>query len=214
MGLGQILEAARWAPTPHNMQNFEIIVVDDKKVLGKIAEAKFFVSETFIKENLEHLSFSEEELLRKKVGILGTHLPPAMRTPGMKLDEASMEERRLVIKRNIMSSSALLVVVYDPSRRAPASEGDFLGIMGLGCVMENIWLMAQSLGISLQIISSFTQYPATEKELKSILNIPENLKVAFTMRLGYPSTPPRPLKIRRDIEDFTLHNEFGNKYHG
>jgi len=35
--LGQILEAARWTPTAHNMQNFEIVVVDDRKVLGGIA---------------------------------------------------------------------------------------------------------------------------------------------------------------------------------
>ena len=30
----QILEAAKWTPTAHNMQNFDIIVVDDKAVLG------------------------------------------------------------------------------------------------------------------------------------------------------------------------------------
>jgi len=29
--LQQILEAGRWAPTAHNMQNYEILVVDDKK---------------------------------------------------------------------------------------------------------------------------------------------------------------------------------------
>jgi len=28
--LRQVLQAARWAPTAHNMQNFEIIVVDDR----------------------------------------------------------------------------------------------------------------------------------------------------------------------------------------
>ena len=31
--LEKILDAGRWAPTAHNMQNFEIIVVDDKKKL-------------------------------------------------------------------------------------------------------------------------------------------------------------------------------------
>ena len=30
--LAGILEAARWSPTAHNMQNFEIVVVDDRKV--------------------------------------------------------------------------------------------------------------------------------------------------------------------------------------
>ncbi len=29
--LRKILEAARWTPTAHNMQNFDIVVVDDKK---------------------------------------------------------------------------------------------------------------------------------------------------------------------------------------
>ena len=49
--------------------------------------------------------------------------------------------------RQIVSSSAILFILYDPSRRAPASEGDFLGILSLGCAMENMWLMANSLGI-------------------------------------------------------------------
>ena len=55
--LRQILEAGRWAPTAHNMQNFEIIIVDDKKVLEAIGSMKSTVSETFIRENNQHLSF-------------------------------------------------------------------------------------------------------------------------------------------------------------
>ena len=35
--LMQIFEAARWTPTAHNMQNYDIIVVDDKAVLEKSA---------------------------------------------------------------------------------------------------------------------------------------------------------------------------------
>ena len=41
--------------------------------------------------------------------------------------------------RQIVSSSAILFVLYDPSRRAPDSEGDFLGILSLGCAMERKW---------------------------------------------------------------------------
>jgi nitroreductase len=68
--LRQIIEAARWAPTAHNMQNFEILVVDDKKVLEKIGNIKSQVSEAFIRENNQQLSFSEEELLQKRLGSL------------------------------------------------------------------------------------------------------------------------------------------------
>jgi len=73
--LRQILEAGRWAPTPHNMQNFEITVVDDKKLLKSLGNIKYPISDRFIKENYQNLSFSEEELLRKKVGLLGTFFP-------------------------------------------------------------------------------------------------------------------------------------------
>lgn len=31
--LKKILEAAHWAPTAHNMQNFEIVIVDNKEIL-------------------------------------------------------------------------------------------------------------------------------------------------------------------------------------
>src|ERR1022692_591998 len=86
----KILEAARWTPTAHNMQNFEIVVVDDRKLLDAIADIKSETSEVFIRENYEQLSFSEEELRRKKVGLLGTMFPPSWRTPGVKprFDEA------------------------------------------------------------------------------------------------------------------------------
>lgn len=203
--LRQILEAGRWAPTAHNMQNFEIIIVDDKKVLEAIGSMKSTVSETFIRENYQHLSFSEEELLKKKVGILDTMFPPAWRTPGYKPDKDTDSGRP------IQTSPVMLIVVYDPDRRAPASEGDFLGIVSLGCVMENMWLMANSLGISFHVVSAIAADPV-EKKVKSILNIPDRLKIPFAFRLGYPvTTPAKYLRVRRNVEDFTHHNRFGNK---
>lgn len=209
--LRQILEAARWSPTAHNMQNFEIIVVDDEKLLEAIGDIKYTISDTFIKENYQQLSFSEEELLRKKVGLLGTMFPPELRNPEAELDKVTDEKVVSFLGRLIQTSPVVLIVVYDPSKRAPASEGDFLGIMSLGCVMENMWLMAHSLGIGFHVVSVLSADPV-EKEVKSLLNIPENLKIAFASRLGYPiSTPTKYLRVRRDMEDFTHYNRFGNK---
>src|SRR5208337_3760095 len=74
----QILEAARWSPTAHNMQNFEIVVVDDQKLLDEIGAIQVQLSEQFLREHLQLLSFSEEDLRRKKVGLLGSMLPPWM----------------------------------------------------------------------------------------------------------------------------------------
>jgi nitroreductase len=211
--LRQIIEAARWAPTAHNMQNFDIIVVDDKKVLGKIGNIKSQVSEAFIRENYQQLSFSEEELLQKKVGILGTVFPRDWRDPA-RLDKAVRESKPTALKRRINGSPVLLIVVYDARKRAPASEGDVLGFISLGCVMENMWLMAQSLGISVHVLSVFAA-DAVEKEVKQILSIPQYMKVAFAFRMGHPvSKPVKRLRVRRDLEMFTHHNRFGNKGSG
>jgi nitroreductase len=210
--LYQILEAGSWAPTAHNMQNFEVIVVDDKAQLEAIASIKYPISEAFVRENYELLSFSEDELRRKKTGILGTMFPPELRSPEAKLGLPKGRKVYSFQGRNVRTGPVLLVVVYDPSRRAPASEGDFLGIMSLGCVMENMWLLAQSLGLAFHIVSALSGDRVVENEVKRILRIPEGLKIAFSVRLGYPaSTLSRYQRVRRNVEDFAHHNMFGNK---
>jgi nitroreductase len=205
--LEQILEAARWTPTAHNMQNFEIIVIDDKKILDSIANIKRPISETFIRENYPQLSFSEEELLKRKVGILGNMFPPAWRTPDFKLD--NLDEKEIAsMQRPFPSSPLMLVIVYNPQKRAPASEGDFLGIISLGCAMENMWLTASSLGIGFHILSSLSS-ENVEDQVKNLLNIPKNQRIAFTCRLGYPkSEPPKYLRVRRNLEDFVHQNKW------
>jgi len=207
--LEKILEAVRWTPSAHNMQNFEIIVVDDRKLLALISEIKHPPDLTFIKENYYQLSFSEEELRRKKVGILGTMFPQSWQTPDPQVEDIKNDERSLFMTKQIMSSSALLFVIYDPGRRAPASVNDFLGIISLGCAMENMWLTANSIGISVHIVSSLSGR-GVEKEIKKILNIPDNLIIGITMRLGYQSASVNYLRVRRDIKDFTHHNGFKN----
>ena len=207
--LGQILEAGRWAPTAHNMQNFEVLVIDDEKILKEIGRIKSQVSEEFIKENYEQLSFSKKEFLRKKVGILASMFPPSWTDPA-RLDEA-VREGPWPLQERIQGSPTLLIVIYDSRKRAPASEGDVLGIMSLGCVMENMWLMAQSLGIGFHILSVFSGIPV-EKEVKKILNIPEYMKIAFAARVGYPrSAPINYVRVRRNVKDFVHHNRFGNE---
>jgi nitroreductase len=206
----QILEAARWAPTAHNMQNFEIIVVDDRAQLERLGKIKSRISRDFLEENYQLLSFSEEELLQKKVGILGTMFPPSWRTPG-DWSKVARESEPSALDHTIKGSPTVLIVIYDTRKRAPASEGDVLGFISLGCVMENIWLTAQALGISLQIMSVFSG-DLVEEEVKKILQIPEHMGIAYAVRLGYPvSKPSQPLRVRRDVAELAHHNQFGNR---
>jgi nitroreductase len=233
--LGRILEAARWTPSAHNMQNWEIVVVDDPGVLDALARAERPISETFIRENYEQLSFSKEELLKRKTGLLASMFPAAWQTPDFKAaaPEAAAPEAAAAgaaaaevaapapaapgadalqrggissRQRFLLPSPVMLVVVYDPSRRAPASEGDFLGIISLGCLMENMWLEAEALGLGMQIVSAL----ADAATLEEILAVPEDRRVAFSCRVGYPvQEPADQLRVRRDVDNFTHFNRYG-----
>ena len=207
--LKRILEAGRWAPTAHNMQNFEIVAVDDRKLLDAIGNIKRPVSGTFIRENYAQLSFSVEDLRKKKTGLLGTMFPPEWQDP-VKIEKAIAKAVASSMAQPLQATPLLIVITYDPAQRAPASEGDFLGIISLGCLLENLWLTAASLGIGVHILSSLSA-DGIEREVKKILNIPDSLKIAFSMRLGYLATPLKYLRVRREVEDFTHHNRFGNK---
>ena len=211
--LTRILEAGCWAPTAHNMQNFEVVVVDDKKMLNTIRNIQFPTSETFIRENYLQLSFSEEELKRKKTGVLGTMFPKSWLNPVFVPDRADDDETEhptMERHNSLLTCPTLVMVLYDAGRRAPASEGDFLGVMSIGCVLENMWLMASSLGIGLHIVSSLSGAYA-EQEIKRMLGIPANLSIAISFRLGYPAASVKYLRVRRDLGDFVHHNNFGNK---
>ena len=203
--LEQILEAARWGPTAHNMQNFDIIVVDDPATLAALAKLRNPVSMEFVRENYAQLSFSEEELKRRKVGILAARFPPAWRNPDATPEEIAAAQRPLPM------SPTMLFVTYDPSRRAPASEGDFLGVISLGCVTENMWLTATALGISFHIVSSFG-VGRVEAEVKRILGVPASLRIVYAIRLGYAEPgADTGLHVRREIADFTHRNRFGRR---
>jgi nitroreductase len=105
----------------------------------------------------------------------------------------------------------LLVVVYDENKRGPGSKGDFLGHIGLGCVLENMWLMSEALGIGFHLMTIFGS-SAVDKEVRRILKISSPMKIGFACALGYPAEhPAHYARVRRDLDEFVHHNEYGQK---
>jgi len=204
--LHQILEAATWAPTAHNMQNFEIVVVHDPALLASLSELSAPPSPVFVAENYKQLSFSEDELQAKKVGLLAAQFPPAWMTPEAQAGE--LVQPASPLGEQVRRGPVLLVVTYDPSRRAPASENDFLGAISLGCMIENMWLMATALGIDFHIISSLANEPIADAA-KEILCIPCEQTIALSIRLGHSTTQHQGPRVRRDLADFVSLGTYG-----
>jgi nitroreductase len=209
--LKAILEAAQWAPTPTNMQNFQIVIVDDPEQLEVIGKAPARMSEQFLRENYKQLSFSEAELSIKKTGMLASDFPNQWTDPEAWNPEADIRSQLTFLGTSVLETPLLLVVLYEGNERAPGSDGDSVGLMGLGCIMENMWLMAEELGIGMHVLTVFSD-SAVEREVRKTLHVPSSMKIAFACTLGHPAEPSRRyVRVRRNVEDFVHHNRFGHR---
>ncbi len=209
--LARVLEAARWAPTPNNMQNFQVVVVDDPEELALIGKIPADMSEAYLKENYALISASEAELRIRKIGTLASVYPRAWTDPEAWDPESDYRSQLTYLGKAMRQPKVLLVVLYDAEARAPGSDGDTLGFMGLGCVMENMWLVVESLGLSMHVLSVFSD-GQVEAEMRHILEIAPSIRIGFACSLGYClETGSREIHVRRDLEDFVHHNVFGKK---
>jgi nitroreductase len=201
--LDQILESARWAPTAYNMQNFQVVVVDDPRVLNDLSIIVTEAPAGFVDKTYRQLSFSEQELKKKKVGLLGTSFPPSWEAK----PRVDQEDTYVILGERLRQSAAVFIVLYDADNRAPTQDGEALALVSLGCVMENMWLTASSLGVGFQVQSLFGAHRA-QAEVRAVLDIPERLAIGFVARLGYPLGAASYLRVRREVKDFTHRNRF------
>jgi nitroreductase len=202
--LEQIVDAARWAPTAHNMQNYRLVVVDDRETLQRLGKIEAPISPTFIAENYRQLSWSPEELARRGTGLLGTMFPPSWWTAD---PAAAPRDAARSLATLVGGAPMVIVVVFDPTQRAPASEGDVLGLISLGCVLENMWLAAQACGLDVQILSTLST-DAVEPEVERVLAIPPPWRIAYALRLGHAAASDDHARVRRQPEAFVHRNRF------
>ena len=129
-----------------------------------------------------------------------------------KIREASEDARQLVMDNGgpkwaakysagfLEEASVLVVVVYNPSK---GGLGEFFGqtegaLQAASACVQNMLLAAADEGLGTLWFTWFEP-----EKLQSILNIPENLKIAGVIPIGEPKgameAPPRkPLKIHQE----------------
>jgi len=203
-----ILEGAQWAPTPTNMQNFEVVVVDTKEQLDAIGRVPADMSEQFLRETYGLLSYSDAELREKKTGMLASSFPSAWTNPEAWNPESDYRSQLTFLGRAIGETPLMMFVVYDATKRAPGSEGDPVGLISLGCVLENMWLVCESLELGLHVLTVVSDGPV-EHKLKDVLRVPANMKIAFACSIGYAADPLASYtRVRRDLNDFVHYNKF------
>lgn len=168
--LRQVLEAATCAPSPGNSQGWDFVVVRDAARRSRLAA-----------------------LLREGVQPLLPPVPP--------VGEGDPSRRRMLASAHHLLDHLEGVPVwvlacgrpvYPPGKPSP----DWIG-SAVYPAAQNLLLAARALGLG----ATFTTYHMPrEAEVRTLLGIPEDARIAVTIPIGWPDRPFGPLR-RRPLSD-------------
>lgn len=84
-----------------------------------------------------------------------------------------------------------------------ASISEPMNLLELGMAAENIMIEAIELGLGSCAIASYSERP-----IKNILEIPDDIKLALLLSIGYPSESSNP-KSKKSIEEIAFSERYG-----
>lgn len=217
--LHRIIEAAGWAPSGHNSQPWEFVVVDDAEVIGKIAKTAtdnfdaFLATSTDLKRFVSNfnrwLRWSVEDLNYVGDGIYFERMPRTLWQALDKLtDDEAIRERlvglfgsRGIPSKLLSTAPCLIFTLVNTERQIPDCSNDMMALTSTGAAMQNLRLAAHDLGIAVHEQSPLYDLPETRKAISELLGIPGHCNIVGGMRLGYPTDPVRSslTHVRRPV---------------
>jgi nitroreductase len=204
-----LIEAAGRAPSHFNSQPWRFVLIDDPQVRARVAElggatmSQLIDEGKFFSRYKKYFRFDKEEMESRRDGILIDQLPLPLR-PFVKQifsDTALKVMRSLGVpkllgedNRKLVAGSPLLLAALLTKDEYKIGElSGFYCVLSLGMAIENIWLTCGDLGMGIQFVSTPMEIPAAWQELKTLLNVPDDLELMAVYRLGYvPETKERP----------------------
>ena len=170
--LEKLIDIARYAPTGHNSQNFQFIVIQDKKLIQTLAErtAVFFGN------------------LYKMLSDPGVNLPPWMQTHirGIRLNWEYYQAGKDRIFRN----APALIIIHAPAENISSAQNCSLA-------MAHIILQAQPVGLGTCIVGYFLTAAERDPSIVKELAIPPENKIFTCCTVGYPVLKFRKLVQRK-----------------
>ncbi len=206
--LGKLIEATRWAPSPFNVQPWELIVIQEhpgKEHLATLTENTIvaqFKDAEFLDANSRWIRLTEAEWREHQDGIL---LSEHVTLP--KLLQNSPEKLRLLLKNaksltvlghlgagkvpgkeiaeHVRAAPLLMLVTMNCNRQPPGEGAKRWMWLSIGMLIQNLLLSATALGIGVQFISAPLENAEHRNQIRQFFNIPTSHEVMTLLRLGY-----------------------------
>lgn len=170
--LEKLIDIARYAPTGHNSQNFEFLVIQNRELIRELARgtATFFGN------------------LHKMLSAPGVELPPWLQAHmrGFRLNWQYSREGKDRIFRN----APALIAVHAPAENVSSAQNCHLA-------MAHIMLQAEAMGLGTCIVGYFLTAVEKDPSIIKELDIPKGNKIFTCCTVGYPAIAFRKFVQRR-----------------
>lgn len=226
----KLIEAARWAPSPFNVQPWELLIIKEaqgKNALADLTErciVEQFKDSQFLDDNSRWMRLTEETWHEQGDGVLladHVDLPPIIRNDPKKLAPLLKNAKHLSVLGHlgagrkpaetvsdlIRKSPMLMLILMDSRRRPPGDGGRRWMSLSMGAMIQNLLLAAAALKIGTQFISAPLERERDCDQIRQIFNIPPDYEVVSLLRLGYAASM-RGKSVRLHSAAFVKHENF------
>ena len=209
----RIIDAARWTPSPFNVQPWELVIIKEsmgKDVLANMTEQAIveqFKDAQFLDDNSNWMCIDEAEWKERGDGVLLTDhvtLPKMLQDAPKKLTGSLL---RVLIKNaksltilghlgagkmpaneisaQVREAPILILITMNTQRKPPGEGSNRWMWLSIGMLIQNILLAATSLGIGVQFVSAPLESETNRDNIRKHFNIPDYHEVMTLLRLGY-----------------------------
>ncbi len=185
----ELFEAIR---TRRSIRRFQERDVEEEKI-KKIMEA---VQQAPSWANLQCWSFIvvRDSSVRQKISEL-TYVKSFFEPLGYKVNPA---------QKGIKEAPVVIVACADPSQSGTLWQQPYY-MTDIGIATQNLMLAAHALGLGTVFVGVFD-----EEKLKSLLGIPQNIRVVGLFPVGYPATEKKEGPSRKSLSEFVFTEKWGS----
>ena len=229
--LGKLIDAARWAPSPFNVQPWDLLIIREPEAKAHLAEltetaiVAQFKDAKFLDDNSRWMRLTEAEWQEHGDGVLLTEhvtLPKFLQGSPEKLKPLLDNAKSLTflgylgagkkpakeIAQQVRDAPLLLLVTMNCQKRPPGEGATRWMWLSIGMLIQNLLLAATALGIGVQFVSAPLESEEHRNKIRELFNLPQQHEVMMLLRLGYVDGAGGN-SIRLPASDFVHFERYG-----
>ncbi|MDE0467312.1 MAG: nitroreductase family protein [Candidatus Poribacteria bacterium] len=207
--LEKLIEAARWTPSPFNVQPWELLLIQEaegKTALADVTERSVvdqFKDAKFLDDNSRWMRLTEAEWWEHGDGVLleeHVTLPKPLQDAPEKLLQSLLKNAKSFtllghlgagkipakeIAAQVREAPLLMLITMNCKRYPPGEGGTRWMWLSMGMLIQNVLLAATALDIGVQFVSPPLERATDREQVRQLFNIPTFHEVITLLRMGY-----------------------------